>query len=584
MRVVGDIEGNGLLDEVTEIHCIVTEDLDTEELRVFFDPTPGVSHECYAGTIEDGLDHLAEADEVYGHNWQGYDGPALQKVRGRSTPPRVKIRDTLVMCRVANPRPGRTDSRKYPDMPKDLWGRSSLAAYGYRLGEPKDDYDGGWEALNQEMLDYCVQDVRTNAKLVAWLEQQNLSPESVELEHPFARAIDAMCNRGVPFDVPAAMRFAGELEGRYAEVTDELLTLHPGWTEEYRTPKRQELKTRFKAFNPGSRQQLVRLLQERYDWKPTAFTDSGQPELGGDVLGALPWPEAKLAGERFDIEKILGRLVSGKKAKAWLEAVDDDGRIRYYQNFNGTVNARCTHSIVANVPSRGVGAPCRTLFTASPGRVLVGADVASGDLRMLAHYLGRFDGGALTQELQVGDIHAKNAEALAFAPAITGRDLAKAPVYALLYGAGDGKLGALGGGDYNLGKRVRKALFASMVGLEQLVAALEAKWKRPGFYLGLDGRRIYPDGKTTVLNYLLAAGLAVVMKKATVLAHERLDLTRTEMVLHQHDEFQWDTEPAYADECAAILRQCIVDAGEHFNLRCPLAADSKTGPTWAETH
>ena len=35
----------------------------------------------------------------------------------------------------------------------------------------------------------------------------------------------------------------------------------------------------------------------------------------------------------------------------------------------------------------------RKLFTASPGMTMVGADLSGIELRMLAHYLGRYDGG-----------------------------------------------------------------------------------------------------------------------------------------------------------------------------------------------
>ena len=39
---------------------------------------------------------------------------------------------------------------------KKLWGSHSLKAWGLRLGDFKDDYDGGWEAYSETMLSYCV--------------------------------------------------------------------------------------------------------------------------------------------------------------------------------------------------------------------------------------------------------------------------------------------------------------------------------------------------------------------------------------------------------------------------------------------
>lgn len=44
---------------------------------------------------------------------------------------------------------------------------------------------------------------------------------------------------------------------------------------------------------------------------------------------------------------------------------------------------------LAQVPS---GPEFRRLFTATPGQVMVGADLSGIELRMLAHYLARYDG------------------------------------------------------------------------------------------------------------------------------------------------------------------------------------------------
>ena len=52
-------------------------------------------------------------------------------------------------------------------MPLQLYGRHSLEAYGYRLGE----YKGGfakqtdWKEWSQDMEDYMVQDVQVTHKL-----------------------------------------------------------------------------------------------------------------------------------------------------------------------------------------------------------------------------------------------------------------------------------------------------------------------------------------------------------------------------------------------------------------------------------
>ena len=52
-------------------------------------------------------------------------------------------------------------------MPLQLYGRHSLEAYGYRLGEYKGNFakTTDWKEWSQEMQDYCVQDVVVTNKL-----------------------------------------------------------------------------------------------------------------------------------------------------------------------------------------------------------------------------------------------------------------------------------------------------------------------------------------------------------------------------------------------------------------------------------
>ena len=57
--------------------------------------------------------------------------------------------------------------RAWPRMPLQLYGRHSLEAYGYRLGEYKGEFGktSDWKEWSQEMQDYCVQDVQVTTKL-----------------------------------------------------------------------------------------------------------------------------------------------------------------------------------------------------------------------------------------------------------------------------------------------------------------------------------------------------------------------------------------------------------------------------------
>ena len=71
--LVFDCETNGLLHDVSEIHCIAIYDTQKEETFVFNDQ----SNNSYP--IHEGL-HSTHADVIVGHNIIGYDLPVLRKI------------------------------------------------------------------------------------------------------------------------------------------------------------------------------------------------------------------------------------------------------------------------------------------------------------------------------------------------------------------------------------------------------------------------------------------------------------------------------------------------------------------------
>ena len=68
--------------------------------------------------------------------------------------------------------------------------------------------------------------------------------------------------------------------------------------------------------------------------------------------------------------------------------------------------------------------------------VLAAADLAGIELRLLSHYLARYDGGRYASILLDGDIHQVNADKVGVT-----RSQIKRITYAFLYSAGNQKLG-----------------------------------------------------------------------------------------------------------------------------------------------
>ena len=69
MRLIFDLESNGLLDELDRIHCLCLKNIDTEETYSFA-----------PSEVKTGVKMLMEADLVIGHNIIAFDIPAIKKV------------------------------------------------------------------------------------------------------------------------------------------------------------------------------------------------------------------------------------------------------------------------------------------------------------------------------------------------------------------------------------------------------------------------------------------------------------------------------------------------------------------------
>ena len=159
--LVFDCETNGLLSDVSEIHCIAIYDSQKGETFVFNNRGGNCP------PITEALHWLTSADVIIGHNIIGYDLPVLRKIYPWFNY-NGSVLDTLILSRLYHPNMIDIDKkRNIARMPLQLYGRHSLEAYGYRLGEYKGEFGKttDWQDWSQEMQDYCVQDVQVTTKL-----------------------------------------------------------------------------------------------------------------------------------------------------------------------------------------------------------------------------------------------------------------------------------------------------------------------------------------------------------------------------------------------------------------------------------
>lgn len=581
MKVYFDIETNDIHDwlyltDVKKILCMAVS-IDGDEPEIV--------------TVENGLTLLQNADEIIGHNIQSFDIPALQRLYPKFKP--AMMTDTLITARLLHADQRERDFQ-IKDFPKELIGSQSLKAWGIRLGMHKGEAPDFTKDTAQ-LREYCKQDVRVTIALHNHLIRHPAMPAAniaVEIEHDFAAIIRKQEKTGFPFDIKAAELLHANLRKEMLDIEQQMQKMFPPIVTERISEKTgKKLKPKVEPFNPGSRQQIASRLKEAYGWEPTEMTPDGKPRVDEAVLSTLPYPEAKVLSRYLTIQKRLGQLADGDEA--WLKAVGPDGRLHGRVNTNGAITGRCTHRSpnMAQVPT---DKEYRSLFIPAKGRVLVGVDASGLELRCLAHFLGKYDKGEYAEAVMKGDIHWTNAMAFGLTKDTVqdkanpehkaARNQAKGAIYALIYGAGNDKLGMVLGGSKKTGAKARANFEAKVPAYLSLKEDVSTALSTKGFLRGLDSRPLYPRSEHAALNTLLQSAGAVIMKKACNKAWEQLDPAKVEQVAAVHDEYQFMALPDYAQEVGKIVVCGIRQAAEYFDFRCALDGEFRVGANWAETH
>jgi hypothetical protein len=671
---------------MTRIHCLVIRDFE-RKITYRFDRNDLIDN------IDDGIDILEDAEVTVGINNLYFDNRALN-VAYEGVELRGKVRDALVMSRMCFADQKEKDFRLFEQgkLPGKLIGAHTLKAWGHRLGCMKGDYSEimeerakelgiveeeavrkfVWGTWNQEMSDYCLQDVVVTTLLWQKILNSRWAEEATVLEHCIHDLMGTQASNGIDFNVEEALKLADELENS-VQVLETTAIEHYGkwwapakkhivaalwddpdglneakkykkpraefgeddsrkvWADVVVIPKTLNYKDPARAsrtegatfcpvvckeFNPNSRDQIVDRFTTVYKWHPVDFTETGRPEVSDAVLRRISDtnPDIKMAFELAEIfyyRKRLGQLKTGPGA--WLKKVKPDGRIHAYVNVGGTVSGRASHvdpnlAQVPKVKSKKIdgkntilkgragdhGWECRNLFYVKKedGWILTGADLSGIELRCFGEKLAKYDGGAYLKLILSGDIHAYN-QNLAELPT---RDNAKTFIYALLYGAGDIKLGSIVAPladeeeQRAIGVELRLRFMKNLPAYALLVREIKTYAKR-GFIPGLDGRRLYVRSPHSALNTWLQSDAAIIAKKWVCLTEEYLEAEGLRQgwdgdfvnLLWIHDEIQIASR-GHGEAVERCALKAAADAGLYFGYSCPIAAEAKHGYTWAQTH
>ena len=614
MKLVFDIETNGLLDKLDKVWMIHTYDLDTGIEKTFCDDDPE------SESTKTGLDYLDKADTLIGHFILGFDIFALKKVYGWFPKKEIKLVDTLILSQVLN-------YRRFPN------GRHNLETWGESLGHKKPEHED-WLNYSPEMLHRCREDTRINVRvyksLIKELSMQSekkkpLLKKSIRNEHDTLLFCSMARERGWRFDIDAADKLLAEMQSELRAVEEEINPLLKHKVKvidkEPRMPKwlkngNYDAHTA-KSFNvtqesgkedrpiAGAFQRIefispdlgnvdsVKLFLETLGWVPD---DWNWKKIGRDFIKVSPkltTSSLLLLGEIGEkLDKYYTIRSREQILSGWLNVVDSNGYLHGDCFTIGTPTFRARHSILVNVPSGNAlyGKEIRRLFIASENHTIIGADSSGNQFRALCHYLKNDE---YTNEVLNGDVHQKNADVLSsILDETVPRNLAKPFIYAYLFGGGGEKLSLIlkGKRDKKLGNTVKLEFARRIPGLHELIKRINNIYHKTessgkAWIPGLDGTRVYCESAHKALNYLLQKFEAVTCKAALSQIMKKLDEENIPWnpLIFYHDEVEFEVPNEYAEKAALIAKEAFRDAPKEFGAMI-MDGEAKIGFDWYDVH
>lgn len=526
--------------------------------------------------IEEGIEYLDTAFALIGHNIIDFDIPFINKIYNWT--PKSLAYDTLIFSRLIHP------TRE----------SHSLASWGKDLGFPKAD-SPNFGVFSEEMLSYCITDVKLNFKLFDKFRLESKErklKQSIDLEHSMQNLCSDMRFVGVNFNREKAVKLDQTLSLKRLGHEDTLAKKFGSWITgngEGRTRQKADYtKIKVVNFNPRSRQHIAKVLKER-GWEPTKLTPLGHPIVDESTLREIGTEDSKIIADYLLLQKRIAQLKEGQQA--WLKLAVEEGecyRIHNRTNTLGTYTSRATHTHpnLGQVPAprSPFGKECRELFLPEKGHKLIGIDMSGLELRVLAHYMEPFDGGAYAKKVVEGDIHTYNQKVAG----LKTRDQAKTFAYALLYGAGSEKLGSIVGGGKKEGMKLKNKFMKNLKGFKELNEKIANKLKETKILKGLDGRPIPIRSEHSALNFLIQSAGAILCKRWISLVNQEIIRNynnKARIVLWVHDEIQISVcGDLDLDEVGKSFVEKILETKQYYDFKCKLDGEYKIGNNWMETH
>lgn len=640
MKVVVDIETNSL-DNPDKVWVIVCKDIDTNEFHIF----RRVSDD--REEAQRFRDFARNVDGWIGHNLLGFDAVHLNRL-GLANICVDKCFDTLV-------------ASKLHDYSRD---GHSIEAYGLEYGIPKGDFKDfskyskemeDYCVRDVEICHHLYGDLLPSFRGRAHFR-------CLDVEQRFQCVVNDLHSNGFGFNRSRAESLLAKVTSELTKLDEAIHEAFPHRLKcireispvltQHGTLHRKDFRwvqdgdlsdynggpfcrCAWTKFNPSSHKQIIEVLHQA-GWKPVDRTKTyiekrreeartkiktiNEP-LDIDEDNRYSWKinETNLqtlpANAPIPARNLARRILLESRRRTlteWLSLVDPaDGRIHGRFHSIGAWTHRMAHQKpnTANIPNsldtqgklRLYGAEMRALWCAPRNRLLVGVDAEGIQLRIFAHLI---DDPEFTDALVKGkkddktDPHSLNQRIIG--RVCKSRSAAKRFIYALLLGAGIGKLSEVLECSREDTEQALNRLLDRYRGWAALKETTIPRDSQRGYFYGLDGRKVKIYGSTSserrhlAMSGYLQNGEAVIMKTATLLWLPKvLAVDPTAMLVNLvHDE--WQTEVSndvmLARQVAEIQAESLREVGEMFGLNCPLAGsymnegEYTIGINWKETH
>lgn len=638
MELVADIEANGLYSEVTQIHCVVTIDKATKEVKKFYEGSPD-------GDIKSAVDYLNKADMVIGHNWIQYDARVLKKFYPEYIIDVKRIRDTYIRSLLFDPH-----REKHPRCPvskttvdgRRQIGPHSLENWGYVVGRGKVEHED-WTKFTKEMLHRCVEDVYITDLVDDCLikDEGKWDWSTAEyIEKEFALLMAEQESYGWLFDEQAARDLIKDLTKQVDKIDKEVIPNIPPVVQQGNELKNIRKKdggyyktfiswldqcadslgdyfypasfagpfTRvsFEPINLASDKQVKEYLLS-IGWVPTEwnYKKDGKrivkdPDTKEPIKTSPKLTEDSFESLESDIGKTIARRITlchrRSQIQGWIDSLRQDGRIEAGGNSVGTNTGRVTHRTVVNVPKAEenvfLGKEMRSLFTVPEGYTLLGADLSSLEDRVAGHHTFPYDGGAYARLLLESDPHQKTADIFG-----VSRFKGKTSNHALKYGARPGKLSSILECDIQEAAELWQRWWDNHPSLLQLREAIEKALERRGFLIkgrlkkgafikGIDGRKIFLRSAHSALNARIQNAGSIVHKLNCIYIKQGIEENwlRANIVGNFHDEIQIEVHEEDTEELKVVVSDAVKKVNKFFDFKIPMESEAKLGKNWKETH